>query len=449
MNRDLPPTRRTRPTARSRPARSSRRPASPPRPAPALALALLALAVACGGGEPTTAPARSSGDPGPSAPGHTAEEQSAGEHPDDEHDGSGEPEAGIVHLDPEKLSRADLDTAEARLVRLDAQMQTTGEVDYERDRLAHVSPRIPGRVQRVPASLGDEVSAGRVLAVLDSVELGQARAEYLAALTRESVARENHERERALYRDRISSEKEMLEAEAELRQARARRQSAEETLRLYGLSSREIDSIERGSPGASLLSVRSPIAGRVVDKHVTVGELVTPEDNLFTVADLGRVWIWIDVFERDLARVHEDDRVEVQVEAFPERTFSGEVTYLAPEVAPETRTVRARIDVENPDRLLRPGMFATVRLTDPHSEGSRQSLVIPRAALVRDGDRAVVFQPLGEGRFRARHVETGRLEGDRAEVLTGLEPGDRVVTRGSFLLKSELARGEMGGGHSH
>jgi cobalt-zinc-cadmium efflux system membrane fusion protein len=285
------------------------------------------------------------------------------------------------------------------------------------------------------------------------VEVGQAKAELLTARTREELALESYEREQRLYEDRITSERELLEARAEYREAVSMRESAQETLRLYGLSPASLRDLAAGDPGASLLPVTAPLAGRVVEKHATLGELATPTDTLFTIADLSRVWIWIDVFERDLARVHREDGVEVEVDSFPGRVFSGEVSYLSPEVASETRTVRARIDVPNPDRLLRPGMFATVRLADPHS--AEPSLTVPEAAVVRRGGESLVFVPAGTppsgggARFEARPVTTGRSEPGWVEILTGLEAGERVVTEGAFFLESELAREDLGGGHSH
>lgn len=388
--------------------------------------------------------------------------ENGAEHVEERHEGH---EEGVVALPPEKLAAVTIETAAVERRNLAALLETTGEVGYEEDRIAHVAPRVPGRVHRVPVSLGDEIRTGQVLAVLDSVELGQSKAAFLAARTRETLARQNFERERRLYEDRITSEREMLEARAEYEEAVSRRESAQETLRLYGIPGEDLETLAPGDPGASLLPVHAPIDGRIVEKHAVLGELATPEDTLFTIADLGHVWIWIDVYERDLARVHPDDAVEVSVESFPDRVFSGEVTYLSPEVAAQTRTVRARIDVENPERLLRPGMFATVRLVDPHTAEAPASLVVPDGAVVRRDGRTLVFlpashpegpegspgpedEPMG-GRFEPRTVELGRQEAGWVEVLSGLEAGEEVVTRGAFFLESELAREELGGGHSH
>lgn len=386
-------------------------------------------------------------------------EQSVGEEASaqaESHEAEGQEETheeGIVTLAGPKLGAAGVETATASLTSLPALLVTTGQVDFNQDRLAHVSPRIPGRVNEVRARLGEPVRRGDVLAMLDSIELGRSKAEYLQAKAREQLTRENYEREQGLYSDRISSEKEMLEAKAAYVEAGAELQSAEETLHLYGLTEEEVGSVTYENPGRSLFPVRAPLSGKVVEKHVTVGELVTPERNLFSLANLSEVWVWIDVYEKDLQRVHIDDQVDLRVEAFPNLEFRGTVSYLSDRVDIDTRRVRARIDVENPDESLRPGMFAQVELTDPHGAGAADvsvpALTVPEEAVQRDGDSMIVFIDLGGGRFERREVETGRKAGGLFEVTEGLAPGEVVVSRGVFFLKSELAKGELGEGHGH
>jgi cobalt-zinc-cadmium efflux system membrane fusion protein len=243
----------------------------------------------------------------------------------------------------------------------------------------------------------------------------------------------------------------MLAARAAHLEAFARLKSSEETLRLYGLPDGEIASLGYDEDQASLLAVRAPLAGRVVEKHTAVGELVTPERNMFTIADLGRVWIWIDVYELDLRNVHLEDDVAVAVDAYPGEIFGGKVSYLSDQVDADTRTFRARIDVENRERKLRPGMFARVTLSDPHSEsaGAVPVLVVPAGAVPRDGARFVAFVALGPGRFERRAVEPGRRALGLVEIRSGLAAGESVVVEGTFLLESEASREELGGGHAH
>jgi cobalt-zinc-cadmium efflux system membrane fusion protein len=373
-----------------------------------------------------------------------------GEH--EEHEEAGH-EEGVVELAPEVVERLQIRSVPVVVRPLPAQLDTTGKVDYQQDRLAHVTPRLAGRVERVLADLGQAVSRGQTLAVIDSIELGRSVADTLQARAQEELARQNYEREQGLYAERIASEKEMLEAKAAHLEALARLRNAEDTLRLSGVSEEQIGSLALGDPQASLLAVRAPLGGRIVEKHVTVGELVSPERNMFTVADLAHVWIWIDVYERDLQKVHLEDDVEVEVDAFPGQVFGGKVTYLSDAVEPDTRTARARIEVENPGTRLRPGMFARVRVTDPHQapedDSGASALVVPESAVQRDGDASIVFVTTSPGRFERREVTIARRSGGLVEVRSGLSAADAVVVEGAFLLKSEASKEQMGAGHSH
>ena len=166
----------------------------------------------------------------------------------------------------------------------------------------------------------------------EPIELGRAKSDYLQAKAHEDLSRQNYEREEGLFAERISSEKEMLVAKAAHLEAVARLRNSEETLRLYGLDKQQIETLSYDEGKTSLLPVRSPLSGRVVEKHVTVGELITPERNAFTVADLGHVWIWIDVYEQDLRNVHLEDDVSVAVDAYSGELFGGQVSYLSDQV---------------------------------------------------------------------------------------------------------------------
>ena len=370
----------------------------------------------------------------------------------EEHGGHGEEHAeGVVELSPAMLERVTIRTAPVSTRVLPAELLTTGQVDFEQDRVAHVTPRIPGRVEAVHADLGDRIERGQALAVIDSIELGQAKTAYLQARAQEELARQNFEREQRLFGERVSSEKEMLAAKAAHLEAVARLRNGEETLRLYGLTNQRIERLDAEEDKISLLPVRSPLAGRVVEKHVTVGELVTPERNMFTIADLGHVWIWIDVYERDLPNVHLEDDVTVVVEALAGEHFGGKVSYISQQVDAATRTARARIDVENPEHKLRPGMFTRITLSDPHiaSGELKPSLVVPEAAIQRDGTESIVFVPLANHRFERREVTVGRKAAGHAEILSGLDAGETIVVEGAFVLKSEASKERMGGGHSH
>jgi cobalt-zinc-cadmium efflux system membrane fusion protein len=359
-------------------------------------------------------------------------------------------ETGLIELPPEAYASAGIQTARVEVRPFAAEIETTGQVGFNEDRIAHVSPRVAGRITSVRATLGQKVAAGQALAVIDSVELGKARADYLQAKAREELTRATFERESRLAADKISSQKEVLEARAAHLEAEAALRNAEETLHLFGLTPTQMGALGGNRPGASLLPISAPFAGTVVEKEASLGEMVGPEQKLFTVADLRRVWIWIDVFEKDLRRVHLEDGVSVEPDAYPGESFQGKVSFVGAQVDSGTRTVRARIDIDNADGRLRPGMFARVKVSDPHAPGGGAAgppvAAVPESALQRKGSGYVAFVPVGERRFQQRAVTTGRRSGGFVEVISGLKPGEQVVAQGTFLLLSEASKQTLGEG---
>jgi membrane fusion protein, heavy metal efflux system len=404
-----------------------------------LLLAAGACLAGCRGGEPAGTARH---DPEAAEAGGQGHDEHAGDH------GNGEEHAGgVVELAPEAVRRAGIETAPAAPRAFAGRRTTTGRVGFDEDRLAHVTSRVGGRLVRVPGSLGDEVEGGAVLAVVDSMELGEARARYLRERAHHEVARQRYERQRALHADRIVSEQEVLEAEAAARESAADLAAARETLLLLGLGEAEIEGLDWRDAGAARVEVRAPFAGRVVAKEATLGELVEPQHVLFTVADLSSVWVWVDLYERDVAHVDRGDRVELRVDALPDEVIRGRLGYVSAELDPASRTVRARVDLPNPDGRLKPGMFARVALEDAAAGGSEAALAVPRAAVQRHDGEAVVFVLTAPGRFERRPVELGRSDDRWVEVLAGLGAGDEVVTEGSFLLRSQAAADQLGGHH--
>lgn len=382
---------------------------------------------------------------------HRDGEAHGGEHEGD-HDEHGHGEEGVVELGAEAIERIGLATAPATARSLDGRRATTGEIGFDETRLARVGSRVEGRLVRVPAELGERVAAGEVLAVVDSVGLGEAKAAYLRARAHHEVARRRFERRRSLHADRIVSEAEVLDAEGEAREAAADLAAAREALALLGLAGAEIERLSWDDPTDARVAVRAPFAGKVVAREATLGELVSPEDALFTLADLSEVWLWIDLYERDLAHVETGQRVEVRLDAWPGETFAGELAYVADQLEPESRTVRARVDLANPGGRLKPGMFGRVTLSAAGDGEAAMVLTVPRTAVQRDGSRqgdrgAVVFVQTAPGRFERREIVVGRVTDELAEVVSGLAEGDRVVTEGAFLVRSQASADQLGGHH--
>jgi cobalt-zinc-cadmium efflux system membrane fusion protein len=343
----------------------------------------------------------------------------------------------VVHVDSAGAAAAGLRLGDVDTV-ASAQLGVTGHVTYDQTRVSHVGPRAEGRIVALRSELGGRVRSGQVLAVLESAEVGATRADLHEAERLVEIAREHHERERRLEAQGISSRKELLDAEAELRRAQAAFLRAGERLQALGAG---------GGTGAQFF-VTAPFDGTVVEMHATRGEVVGPEDQLFTIADLSRVWIELDVYERDLGRVALGQPASVVTPAFAARTFTGSIVYIGNLVEPGTRTVSARVEVENVGGALKPGMFARADIAV--SNDAAALLAVPQQAVQTLEGRTVVFVPGDErGEFRAVPVTVGEtLSNDRVRILGGLTAGQRIVTAGAFLLRSELARGEIGE-HGH
>lgn len=341
----------------------------------------------------------------------------------------GAPSAGAIELDSAQLATSDLEVAVVGFLPPDT-LDLTGWFTYEPKRVSHVGPRMEGRVRRVAVEIGTRVKAGDTLAILDSPELGAVQATRFQAAVARDVARRNWERIERLFEEGIVSERRRLEGEAELRKSESTLVAAERGLSALGA---EPDSLSSG-----VFVLRSPMTGEIVEKHATAGEVVGPENTLFTVADISVLWSILDAYESDLAQIREGAHVNMGTDAYPGRHFSGQVTYVASILDTISRTVKVRVEIPNLDRALKPGMFARARLVSAEEE----TPIGVRADAIQTIDgRTMVFIPEGGGRFRLRPVTIGkRRAGGWVEILEGLAPGDSVVTHGSFALKAELQK---------
>lgn len=350
---------------------------------------------------------------------------------------------GIVRLSRAALGTIGLQLAKVERRAMGALVHTTAILKPNADRIAHVSPRIPGRVAQSLVALGQEVRQGECLLILDSVELGEAKSAFRKAMARLEVARSGYEREQRLYEEgKIASEKEMLEAKGDYLEAKAEFEATEERLHLYGLSQAEIERINpEHDPEVSLFAVTAPLSGTVVEKHLTLGELVGPETAVCTIADLSNLWIILNIYEKDIPNVHPGQQVEVAVDAYPGRKFQGTLTYVGAMLDEDTRTAEARVEIDNAAGELKPGMFARVAL---QTEAFTDALAVPAAAVQREDEGQVVFVAHDDTSFARRVVQVGRAFDNWIEITEGLQAGEQVAAEGSFILKSELAKASFG-----
>lgn len=363
-----------------------------------------------------------------------------------EHAGHAHGDEDEIALPPKAILAAGVRVEKIERRPLAGAIRATGTVVSNQDRLVHVTPRIRGRIEEIDAPLGQDVERGQVLAVLDSVELGTARAGYLKAQAAREAAEAGLAREERLMKQGISTEADLLAAKAAFLTADAERRMARETLLLYGLPAQEVDALswDHDDP-IGHCPIRAPSGGTIVQRHMSVGEVVGTEDRILTIADLSTVWVLVDVFPRDLGRLRLGQPAECRMEGVP-GAVRGTVTHVADFVRAETRTIQARVEIDNRARRVKPGMFVTALLFDA---GAKRVLALPRDAIQSVEGRSVAFvqDRARPGRFRRVEVTLGSEYGPWREVLKGLEEGDDVVVSGAFILKSELLRGQMG--HQH
>jgi cobalt-zinc-cadmium efflux system membrane fusion protein len=369
------------------------------------------------------------------------------EHEEGEHEEHGHEKTAVVHLTKEAQKASGIEILTASLVPFSAPIEATAAIELDGDRVAKISGRTSGRLVKITASQGDAVKTGQALAWFDSPELGQAWAEYAKAKGRTDLARKNLEREETLFSKKISPEKDVIRARQELAEAEADLSFAHERFHLLGV---DIEQFEKKQAGDQhpLIGVTSPISGSVIERTATQGEVVNPDKTLFTVADLSKLWVIIDIYEKDLGRVKKGTAVKVSTTAYAEKSFRGYISYLGEVMDEKTRTVKARVEVENANRLLKPGMFATVTI-DAKGAQTEKAVMLPEEAVFLDSSRNYVFIQTAPEKFEMREIAVGRTLGKRLEVTGGLKEGELVAVKGAFILKSELKKGEIIDEHGH
>ncbi len=347
-------------------------------------------------------------------------------------------EVGFVRVPVSLVESGLLELAKVERRQVRVPVHLTGEVRFDERRVAHVRSQVEGIVKRVHVALGDRVRRGQPLVELDSVVVGEAQATNLETTALVELGRRNFERIAQLRRENIASEREYLQAKQELEAAEIRAAAARGKLGRLG----------SGSGRGGRLLLRAPMDGRVLVLHAVSGELARPDEALLTVGDNARVWVWADLYERDLAAVTQGQAAHkltasVAVKAYPGEEFPGAVDLISPAMDESSRTVKVRVEVANPEGRLLAGMFATVKVFLP---GADQVLAVPRAAMLEDEGRSFVFVHHGGDDYVRRPVTPGRSWAGWVEVQAGLAAGQTIAADGAFLLKSDVLRSKMGAG---
>lgn len=359
-------------------------------------------------------------------------------------------EAGVVKLEP-AMAQSLIQTHTIDMQPRSTSIRLTGQVQLDPTRSVEISAAGSGRVGKIVKHLGQWVEKGELLAVLHSPELGQAKAEYLEAKAALELAEVTFKREKDLLDKQITSQADYQDAANQHKSAQAILAAAEKRLRLFGLDTEQIDAVhgEKENGEFANLALHAPQAGTVIAVNLSEGKIVDGADVLFTIADLSNVWVWCDVYENQLAVLHrrlasgEPLPANITVNAFRGETFVGMVDLAGHVMNEDTRTVKLRIQVQNADYKLRPGMFADAEILIAQPE---TVVAVPATAVMSDAGANFVFVQWKEDLWLRRNVSVGPKRGNFIEIENGLEPGQTVVSGGAFMLKSDILREKMGAG---
>jgi cobalt-zinc-cadmium efflux system membrane fusion protein len=369
-------------------------------------------------------------------------------------------------LTPEAIQQYGIKVGSVKRELIASSFVAPARVLFNADAMAHVGSVVSGRVSELKVGLGDVVKKGDVLFVVESPILGETQSDYLlkraaveTAAPAVELAKNAYDRAKSLF-DQSQGialtevqrrEIEYKAAQGDFRAAEASLRAAENKLHLYGMDHAAIDELAQSGEIQPKYTVYAPISGHVVEREITLGELVQPErDKLLVLADMSSLWVIADIPEARLGDVAKGSKARIKVTAMRDRPIDGEVSFVSPALDPATRTAHVRIEVASEGNLLKPGMFAQVELSSAAAEGAGDALLaIPEEAVQTVEGGPAVFVPVaGEANtFASRAVTIGKSVNGRVPVMSGLKESDEIVVSGTFILKAEL--GKAGAAHEH
>jgi len=324
--------------------------------------------------------------------------------------------SGTVEIDPVTVQNIGVRTAAAERRILSRDVRAVGRIDFDEEHLASLHPKVEGWVEKLRVDkTGEQVRKDDILLSIYSPQLVSSEEEYLLALrNRDALAQSQFDDIRGGAVNLVRSSRERLE--------------------LLDVPEHQIKELEKTGEIKKSLHIHSPFDGVVLTVGAREGQYVTPNTELYRIADLKKVWVYVDIFEDDLPWVQQGDEAVMQVTALPGRMFHGKITYIYPYLESTTRTVKVRMEFENPEGMLKPAMFADITI---HAGRQIDATVVPSEAVVRSGSRNQVFVVRGAGKFEPREVELGVASEGMTQILKGIQPGEKVVRSAQFLIDSE------------
>ncbi len=317
------------------------------------------------------------------------------------------------------------------------------DVQFNQNRFAHISPLASGVVQNVFVDLGDQVEKGQVLLEVASNQIANAKSKYLKALDQLNLKKLIYNREKELNEKNISAKQDFQQAEAEYQLAKTEAMTAHQQLLNYGLTPDDIEKVKANRSSTSVLKVRAPFSGVLVEKHAVMGEAVDVGESIFQLVDLSTMWLDLSIPESRLSEIKKGKSIVARFEALPEHAVEGRITWIAPNIDPHTRMLKARAEIPNPDSKLKHGLFGKVQLLQPVNQ---ERMLVPSDSVQTVDGKPFVFVQQEADLFDVKNVSLGTKANGMIEVREGLSSTDQIVIAGSFVLKSELLKSRFGAG---
>ena len=390
--------------------------------------------------------------------------------PADSHDHQHEPAEQLVqqgeedhehpelHLPPEKQKEWGVGLETVSKQDIASILVLPGILTVNKNRTAHISSYVSGKVVTHSADLGDRARTGQILVIINSPAFAQAQADFLRARANYFLSKKEFERAKMLWAEKAIEEKEYLRREAEHEKLATDYGSLGSALHSYGITHEQIDELiekcklvedmeyqcEIADPN---LPIRSSVSGTVIFRDVIKGEHVEPDKVLYTVSDLNTLWAILDVYEKDLPYIRKDSQVIITTSIYPGSKFPGKITYISDMIDEKLRTVKIRVEVDNKQGLLKPNMYIQGKIENRLEQ--KDILAVPEEAIQNlEGEKVVFIREEGD-MFAVRHVTVGYKIGSNRVITQGLSVGDRIVVRGAFYLKAEISKATFGHAHVH
>jgi len=410
-------------------------------------LSILILA-SCGGGEKKIA--SSSHEHGPDTHEHESLKPEEGEQEEHEH-----PE---LHLPPKKQKEWGIVVGTATKQDIASVITLPGVLALNLNKTANISSFVQGKVISLATDLGDRVRKEQVLMTINSPEFAEAQASFLQTVAKLNLSRKEYERAKMLLKEKAIEEREYLRREAEFEKLSTEVGGLGSILHSYGMDHDQTEKLVEKSASMKSdgklcelcspnLPILSPISGTTIFRDVIVGDHVEPQKILFTVSGLSILWALLDAYEKDLPFITKKSTVTIKSPLYPEKEFTGKITYISNQIDEKLRTIKIRVEVQNREGLLKPNMYIQGIVENKAAE--KKILAIPEEAIQNiDGEKIVFILEEGDV-FAVCHVELGEKIGGKRIIIKGLEGGEKIVIKGAFTLKAELNKASFGLSHVH